>query len=589
MDMDHVATICLAHWPGQVSPWYEDLRRIAKYGSVLGKFVTLETYFAETDVAGLNDRFEMDQYQAPYLKQGVIRNQPDVVSSWVKYWRGLAAVDAYENLAFLGQLVSGQVPTDQSSLFAQWEMEMSYQEMASLETPAGGTEAAQAPTLGEQELLTRVARATEELAAAVVQPDGPGEPRYHVFNSCSFARRIPVDVSQLASLPDVHGPVYAACEIPAEEPGKSSKWALVDVPSMGFVDLTAGTQRKRDPQKELTLVHEGTLRNEFFQVVVHPETGGIQALRGYASRDNRVSQQLAYRSGKRRGHAGMAWDEREEERYYSRMVADEIVTTCESTILGEITSRGRLLDDQDQLLARFEQRMRLWRGSRVLRVGIQLWPEKEPAASPWNAYYCSRFAWKNEGADLYRAVNQLRHKATATQLEAPQYLEIDDGQARTALLTGGLPFHRRIGFRMLDSLLAVRGETAQHFELGIGVDLAHPGHEAVSWMTPETAIFNPAGHGPAEPSAWLFHLNARNVMATRWEPWVEAGQLVGFQVRLLEVAGHRARLELDSFRPIASAQQLDFEGESLGDCRVEDGRVRLDLAPHEWTQLRARW
>ncbi|HYW77943.1 MAG TPA: hypothetical protein VE890_00130, partial [Thermoguttaceae bacterium] len=40
MDLDHVATIVLAHWPGQSSPWYEDLRRIAKYSTVLGTFST---------------------------------------------------------------------------------------------------------------------------------------------------------------------------------------------------------------------------------------------------------------------------------------------------------------------------------------------------------------------------------------------------------------------------------------------------------------------------------------------------------------------------------------------------------------------
>ncbi len=30
MDMDHVATVCLAHWPGHVCSWYEDLRRTAR-------------------------------------------------------------------------------------------------------------------------------------------------------------------------------------------------------------------------------------------------------------------------------------------------------------------------------------------------------------------------------------------------------------------------------------------------------------------------------------------------------------------------------------------------------------------------------
>jgi hypothetical protein len=70
---------------------------------------------------------------------------------------------------------------------------------------------------------------------------------------------------------------------------------------------------------------------------------------------------------------------------------------------------------------------------------------------------------------------------------------------------------------------------------------------------------------------------------------VEEGQIVGFQVRLLEVSGRRARLELNSFRPVAAAQQVDFEGESLGDCRVEEGSVHVEMAPHEWIQLNVRW
>jgi hypothetical protein len=48
MDLDHVATVSFAHWPGQASEWYEDLRRMANYAPVLGKFVTIGEFFAKT-------------------------------------------------------------------------------------------------------------------------------------------------------------------------------------------------------------------------------------------------------------------------------------------------------------------------------------------------------------------------------------------------------------------------------------------------------------------------------------------------------------------------------------------------------------
>jgi alpha-mannosidase len=45
---DHVATVLLASWPGSETEYAKDLRRSTKYGSVLGRIVTLEEYFRVT-------------------------------------------------------------------------------------------------------------------------------------------------------------------------------------------------------------------------------------------------------------------------------------------------------------------------------------------------------------------------------------------------------------------------------------------------------------------------------------------------------------------------------------------------------------
>jgi alpha-mannosidase len=52
MDLDHVATVVLAHWPGQSSPWYDALRRVAEYSNVLGTFATIDDYFQQTSYSG---------------------------------------------------------------------------------------------------------------------------------------------------------------------------------------------------------------------------------------------------------------------------------------------------------------------------------------------------------------------------------------------------------------------------------------------------------------------------------------------------------------------------------------------------------
>lgn len=45
---DHVATIVLAGWPGSECEYFDDLRRAARFGVVLGKLVTLDEYFRVT-------------------------------------------------------------------------------------------------------------------------------------------------------------------------------------------------------------------------------------------------------------------------------------------------------------------------------------------------------------------------------------------------------------------------------------------------------------------------------------------------------------------------------------------------------------
>ena len=76
-----------AHWPGQVSPWYDDLRRIAAYGSVLGTFTTVTDYFEKTSLAGRRNHYKADEYRSPYLKQDVSSGRRDPISRWIRYFR----------------------------------------------------------------------------------------------------------------------------------------------------------------------------------------------------------------------------------------------------------------------------------------------------------------------------------------------------------------------------------------------------------------------------------------------------------------------------------------------------------------------
>ena len=84
MDHDHVATVAFAHWPGHTSPYYDDLRRIMAIAPVIGKFVTLDQYFADTDSSGTYARFNPDDYRLPYLQQDVAAGRGDPLARWIR-------------------------------------------------------------------------------------------------------------------------------------------------------------------------------------------------------------------------------------------------------------------------------------------------------------------------------------------------------------------------------------------------------------------------------------------------------------------------------------------------------------------------
>ncbi|MHC4176760.1 MAG: hypothetical protein ACYSWU_04595, partial [Planctomycetota bacterium] len=94
---------------------------------------------------------------------------------------------------------------------------------------------------------------------------------------------------------------------------------------------------------------------------------------------------------------------------------------------------------------------------------------------------------------------------------------------------------------------------------------------------------------PPAASGWLFHLDARNVLATHWEPLSSDGRVEGVRVRLLETDGRKARLNLRCFRPVRSAQKI-LPGDALPDeLPVKTDQVTVDLGPHEWVELEAHF
>ena len=107
MGMDYVATQCFARWPGQRSAWFDDLRRIARYGSVLGKFSTVDAYFSDTDMPGEQTKFDADEYRSEYLEQRVRRGDVNPISQIANRQCELAACDSQRRLGARLMLSAG--------------------------------------------------------------------------------------------------------------------------------------------------------------------------------------------------------------------------------------------------------------------------------------------------------------------------------------------------------------------------------------------------------------------------------------------------------------------------------------------------
>jgi alpha-mannosidase len=586
LDLDHAGTLVFAHWPGCASPWYEAVERIAAYTPVFGTFATLADYFSATDLSGQVTRYEPDAYKSPYLRQAVSAGQVDPISRYVRYYSRWSVAEAWQAIFALDALLSGRVAEASPAESIRSELE------DSLEGPSDATLDARLRA-GLDAAIAGLAR--------LISGSRPAEPTGQLLiNALDFSRRMwteevgsrqPAAGSEESAVAaDEHSPERGG-ESKIQNPKSKIPCVGAEVPGMGFAWVAQGQtapaapstasrggwwgKRKRADEppmaEQLAADAQGILRNDFFEVHISPTLGSVESVFVYGSRGNRMSQQVAFRLP-------------QAEAAYSIMAADEMRITAAGPMVGEIVCRGRLLDRQARRLAGFVQTTRVRRGSRILELEIELDPEQLPQGDPWQSYYAARFAWSDESAELYRSVNTIGRRTDAKYLEAPHFLDLRAAGARTVILPGGLPFHRRASLRMLDTLLVVPGESARKFRLGVGFDIAHPLAAALSFMAPQTVASGVAA--PASPSGWLFHLDSRNVSATHWEPIVAAGQVEGFRVRLLETEGRGASVGLRSFRSLGAARRLDDPPVELP---VEGDRVKVEIRPYQWVEVECRW
>ncbi len=350
--------------------------------------------------------------------------------------------------------------------------------------------------------------------------------------------------------------------------GNQQTLLLADVPGCGYATFAAA-----EKAPFVALAEDRTIRNERLELTVNETTGGIQSLRSHRDRSTRLSQRLVFRDGSNVAE--------------TRMIAERIEITRNDALIGQITSHGRLVDADGDILARFTQTVRLARRLTAAIVDVQLEPERLPEGDAWNSYFASRLAWADDAIAFRRGVQWSAQLAARERIESPEWIEIGDGVGTVTCFGLGLPYHRQASATWLDTLLVVEGEERRRFQFALGIDEKHPTHTALALVTAGRPYTMHLPAAPTSPTGWFLDIGAKNVLMTHIEPL--AAPRAGIRLRLLETEGRDTRTRLTAFRALTAARTTDFRGNSTGVLSVTDGRVEIDIGPHRWIQVEAEW
>jgi len=457
LDHDHVAVITFARHAGTAGPWHGLLRRIGRWTTAFGTFVTPSELFARTAGSGTPASFEPDAF-AP--------ERPPATTAADAIERGIAEVQA----------------------------------------SAAAAVAARAPLM-------------PLVAAAPLVPARP------------------------------------SAAAPAS--GDASWWAKAG----GWFGLAPRETAER------------VLDNGLVRLEAHATTGGMLSLRRPCDRGNRLSQQLALRSGVE----GV-----------TRMQADAIVRGRTASGGDGLVATGRLVAAGERQAGTFRQGMSLVEGLPLAVLDIEIVPAAGFTGGCYDAHACARFAWnENEAVEVRRSLHGQSIVTERSRFTAPHFIELlggggmraaaSDDRDAAAILTGGLPWHMLSSPHVLDSILSASGAAGGATitrRLAVGLGLERPWDLAIDLL---------AGV-PLGPPPVVLPAGVRLVSAAAPQGAAESARV---RLGIVESAGRAGPVRIEWAVPVARATAVDLRGEPRDDSEVAiEGRaVVASLRRYEWLQL----
>ncbi len=586
LDSAHYASTVLVHWPNQTCDYFDDLQRTQKFGSLFGRFVTFEDYLESVYDPGYSETYTAEEYRNSYLSDDVNSERLDPISSNVKYWR----------IHFLGSSVQSLI-----TLLSIWRMidaKTAIGQLATVERALQELDRVHLDPRSFDQILLELEQIEDELIKI-----GPLSPTHSLdrvtdgmdavfINPLSFNNRF--CLQQKLDLPAKK----SAPPIVIADRGKSQSHTIADIPAFGSIRIKSSPSIEADPLRSDPPVLDGmTLRNEYFELLVDEKTGGINSItRQNSRRTNILTQKLACRMSHPVDVHGYPMNRGR----YSAMVADHIETAIESRVMARITSTGRLVEKLEefsgssatpsaaQTLADYKQTVSVTRCQRIVDIHIEIHPRVELNRKAWQSYICTRIAWSDESAEIFRSENETRHRVIEDRFCAPNFVDIVDSRGKITLLPRGLTYHKRSSRRILDTLLRVAGETQTHFQLGIAVDVPISICAATAYQSPY--YFAALPREKIACNGWIFHLSCKNVIATSTAPrFDQAGRVSGATLRLQETQGHGGTLKITCPCQLTSAARVNFLHELQSELATDGATATCNFTPFQFFQIELYW
>ncbi len=598
MDHDQVAGLIFARWPKVEDPWFHDLRRSQKYAPCLGRFVTLDRFFEQTELPGQLSTYKPGEYFSPILIQHVARRESQPISRYSDHLIQRQRFDAAAWCRGTATVLTGKPvdPTNWSVLEEQIEASAPPEKLGAVD---------QANSNDRDHLVSSLsafeASSCTELSRIILRAAEAGD-GFLVLNTLSFTRRVVVRLPNGTIPPAIAGAVKSV-EYDSTRPDHTA--CVVEVPGCGYAWVSSKNSSAMPPTPKLKLAEKGLLRNDLFEVAINERTGGIGHVRFHNQRTKRLSQQLSFRFPRERTISVGPESSNTIKSQYAEMRGRGHEVVHSGTAMGEIATWGDIVDQATQeRLASFRQTVRVWRALPTIEIDIELNDLKVPEGDPWNNYFASRFAWNDSTAVVTRSIYHSAHGFSGERFETSDYFEIASEAERLTIVPHGLPFHRKTGERMIDSLLVVSGENARRFRFTISIDAQYPLEAAWNATTPAPII--PADHGPprAGLTGWFFHVDGRHVQITRIldatnglpasSPLEQFSNTTvpadpGFALRLIETEGRTKPVKLRCFRQPTFARKRDFRGDTISELTIQGDAVIVDLAAYEIVDIELRF